>query len=65
MAWCTSLALRASNKTHFSAEEIRQALFQLLVLGFGLLQDGNVGVGIFPECEEILVGRQCSDLSTE
>jgi hypothetical protein len=27
------------------------------VLGFALLQDGNVGVGIFPQREEILIGR--------
>src|SRR5882724_313487 len=26
------------------------------VLGFGLLQDGDVGVGVFPEREEVLVG---------
>ena len=30
-------------------------LLQLRVLRSGLLQDGNVGVGIFPEGEEILV----------
>jgi hypothetical protein len=30
-------------------------LLQLRVLGFGLLQDGNVGVGVFPEGEEIFV----------
>src|SRR5215831_5657338 len=27
------------------------------VLGLGLLQDGDVGVGVFPEREEILVSR--------
>ena len=30
---------------------------QFRVLGFGLLQDGDVGVGVFPEREEILIGR--------
>ena len=30
-------------------------LLQLRVLGLGLLQDGDVGVGVFPEGEEILV----------
>jgi hypothetical protein len=25
-------------------------------LGLGLLQDGDVGVGVFPEGEEVLVG---------
>jgi hypothetical protein len=31
-------------------------LLQLRVLRFGLLQDGDVGVGVFPEGEEILIG---------
>ena len=30
---------------------------QLGVLGLGLLVNGNIGVGIFPEGEEIVVGR--------
>jgi hypothetical protein len=29
---------------------------QLCVLRLGFLQDGNVGVGVFPEGEEIFVG---------
>ena len=29
---------------------------QLRVLRFGLLQDGDVGIGVFPEGEEILIG---------
>jgi hypothetical protein len=28
---------------------------QLRVLGFGLVQDGDVGVGVFPERQEILI----------
>jgi len=28
---------------------------QLRVLGFGLFQDGDVGVGVFPESEEVVV----------
>src|ERR1700752_3750589 len=31
-------------------------LLQPRVLGLGLLQDGDVGVGVFPEGEEVLVG---------
>ncbi len=31
--------------------------FQPRVLGFGLLEDGDVGVGIFPESEELFVGK--------
>ncbi len=34
---------------------IRRNSLQLGVLSLGLLQDGNVGVGVFPEGEEILV----------
>jgi len=33
-----------------------QGLFQLCVLRLGFLQDGDVGVGVFPEREEILIG---------
>ena len=32
-----------------------ERLLQLRVLGLGLLQNGDVGVGIFPESEEILI----------
>jgi hypothetical protein len=34
-----------------------QQLFQLRVLRFGFLEDGDVGIGVFPEREKILVGR--------
>ena len=37
-----------------SARQARWSLLQSRVLCFGLLQDGDVGVGVFPECEEIL-----------
>jgi hypothetical protein len=30
-------------------------LLQPRVLGFGLLQDWEVGVGVFPQCEEVLI----------
>jgi hypothetical protein len=33
-----------------------QSLLEFGVFGFGLEEDGDVGVGIFPECEEILIG---------
>ena len=36
-----------------------EQLVQLRVLRLGLLQDGDVGVGVFPECEEVLVGNFC------
>ena len=36
-------------------------LLQLRILRLGLLQDGDVGVGVFPEGEEVLVSRERSD----
>src|ERR1035437_7080849 len=38
-------------------------LLQLRVLGFGFFQDGDVGVGVFPEGEEIFVGGECASAS--
>jgi hypothetical protein len=37
---------------------VLRIFLQLRVLGFGLLQDGDVGVGVFPEREEIFVGGE-------
>src|SRR5437588_12145817 len=34
-------------------------LLQLRVLRLGFFQDGDVGVGVFPKGEEVLVGRFC------
>jgi len=34
-----------------------EKLLQLRVLRLGLLQDGDVGVGVFPERQKILIGR--------
>jgi hypothetical protein len=36
----------------------RKALLQLRILRLGLLQDGDVGVGVFPEREEFFVGGE-------
>ena len=33
------------------------SLLQLRILGFGLFQDWNVGIGVLPEGEEVLVSR--------
>ena len=33
-----------------------RGLFQLCVLRLGFLQDGDVGVSVFPEGEEVLIG---------
>jgi hypothetical protein len=32
------------------------SLLQLRVLGFGLFEDGDVGVGVFPQRQKIFVG---------
>jgi hypothetical protein len=39
----------------------RKSLLQLRVLGFGLLQNGDVGIGIFPAGEEIFRGGERPD----
>jgi hypothetical protein len=39
-----------------SAVPSDEQLLQLRVLRLGLLQDGDVGVGVFPERKEILIG---------
>ncbi len=41
-----------------------QGLFQICVFRLGLLQDGDIGVGVFPEREEILIGRPGFDRVT-
>src|ERR1700730_12400706 len=46
-------ALRAPNKTSAPAACVRSP--QLRVLRFGRDEDGDVGVGVFPKGEEILV----------
>ena len=40
--------------------KIRNQSPQLGVLRLGLFQNGDVGVGVFPEGEEVLVGSFCS-----
>ena len=34
------------------------ALMQFGVFGFGFFQEGNVGVGVFPQSDEIFVGGE-------
>src|SRR5580693_4712587 len=49
-----NLLLRRSNKTSTPAACAHSLKLRVLCLGF--LQDGDVGVGVFPEGEEIFVG---------
>jgi hypothetical protein len=51
-------ALHGVRKTRSSLPEL---LLQLRVLGFSLLVDGDVGIGVLPESEEVFVGSECSD----
>jgi hypothetical protein len=37
--------------------ETRSFLFQSLVFVLSAVKDWNVGIGIFPECKEVLVGN--------
>jgi hypothetical protein len=45
---------------NLDAHSVEDSL-QLRVLSFGFLQDGNVGVGVFPEGEEIFVSGERPD----
>src|SRR5271155_1026595 len=54
-------AVRAVFGSLCSQGEILRALLQLRVLCLGLLQDGDVGVGVFPERKEIFVGGERPD----
>jgi hypothetical protein len=49
------IAVRSRTSTHRINCEAERSL-QLCVLSLGLLQDGDVGVGVFPKSEEVLVG---------
>ena|SRR6516225_12196085 len=42
-----------------SRQSIRPGLLQLGILGLSLFQDGNVGIGVLPEREEVLVSGSC------
>jgi len=45
------------------ASPVGQVLLQIRVLGFGLLQDGDVGIGVFPGIEEILIAARAFAVS--
>ena len=42
-------------RTSYSVQNRVSTLLQLRILGFGLLQDRDVRVGVFPEGEKVLV----------
>ena len=41
------------------ADSLDHRSLQIRVFSFGLLQDGNVGIGVFPVRKEIIVGGLC------
>src|ERR1035438_9707452 len=49
----------SSERVRHIVGKITTLLLQLRVLCLGLLQDRNVGVGVFPEGEEVLIGGFC------
>jgi|ERR1017187_9926445 hypothetical protein len=53
--------LSTMNSEQLARDLCRLSLLQLRVLRLGFLQDGDVGVGVFPEGEEIIVGGECPD----
>src|SRR5271170_2302872 len=59
--WKADCPLESLGRWQSECRVERRPLLQLRVLGFGLLQDGDVGVGVFPEREEILVGGERTD----
>jgi hypothetical protein len=57
-AWLHQLRISAPQRTGMCRPAaIVDRLLQLRVLCLGFLEDGDVGVGVFPEHEEVLVCR--------
>src|SRR5215469_7120267 len=51
----THVRTASANKSTKRQAEKFKTLLQLRVLGFGLLQDGNIRVGVFPQRQKILI----------
>jgi len=53
---------RPQNRSRRCAtRRLTKTSLKLRVLGLGLLQDGDVGVGVFPEREEVFLGGERTD----
>jgi hypothetical protein len=46
---------------HLITTANRSELLELRVLRLGLLQDGDIGIGVFPESQEISIGGERAD----
>ena len=66
--WYASCPVTRARQVNFIGEkfkarqaqrELSKESLQLRVLRFGFLQDGNIGIGVFPERKEIIVGGCC------
>jgi hypothetical protein len=54
--FAVAIHLPVNAKLGHAAGRSQPCSLQLRVLRFGFLQDGDVGIGVFPEREEILIG---------
>src|ERR1700756_4352761 len=59
LAWQDEKLGQSCGNDHPVEKEAATASLQLCVLLLGLLEDGDVGVGVFPEREEILICDAC------
>jgi hypothetical protein len=57
IAWISTVENSGPQRWSVSFPQVSKTLLQLRVLRFGFLQDRDVGVGVFPEGEEVLVLR--------
>ena len=58
---CNRLVTTVVGKQQKTSQQFSLRSLQPRVLRLGLLQDGDVGVGIFPEGEEVFVGSERAD----
>lgn len=63
MKWEGSIRSKGFERNDLAATVDRKRLLKLCVFGFGLPQNGNVGVGAFPEVKEVFVGGEGTDAS--
>src|SRR5437764_12787751 len=54
----TKRSLASPIKIPACQDDLKAHSLQLRVLRLGLLQDGDVGIGVFPEGEEVFVGSK-------
>ena len=58
---CSLYGLSPSGGATCTVAGNQKGLLQLRVLGFGLLEDGDVWIGVFPESEEVFIGGEYPD----